>query len=89
VDLSSTVRAHAFVAMGKLCLKDESLAKRTIQLFVRELESRSANWIVPPSATSQALELMPDVWISCCVWCSSDPIVRNNVLVIMCDLCRT
>ena len=46
------------MCVGKLCLHDEPLAKKTIATMVRELEP------------------------------SSDPIVRNNVLVIMCDLCR-
>ena len=40
------VRAHAFVALGKLCLEDEKLAKRCILLFVRELQRRAAPAVV-------------------------------------------
>ncbi len=35
------IRAHAFTAMGKLCLRDLQLAKKCITLLVRELESGS------------------------------------------------
>jgi condensin-2 complex subunit D3 len=52
-----SVRAYAFVALGKLCLEDESLAKKCIPAFAKELEV--------------------------CEY----PVVRNNVMVIMCDLC--
>jgi condensin-2 complex subunit D3 len=57
--LDASVRGHAFVALGKLCLKDQALAKRSITIFVRELES------------------------------GDSPVIRNNVLVVMYDLCRT
>lgn len=59
IPLPSSLRAHAFTALGKLCLRDEGLAVKTIPVLVRELEA------------------------------GDDPIIRNNVLVIMCDLCRT
>eukprot|EP00698_Gefionella_okellyi_P000185 TRINITY_DN10164_c0_g1_i1.p1 TRINITY_DN10164_c0_g1~~TRINITY_DN10164_c0_g1_i1.p1 ORF type:complete len:1324 (+),score=413.26 TRINITY_DN10164_c0_g1_i1:1-3972(+) len=32
------LRAHALIALGKLCLQDESLAKKSIPVFARELE---------------------------------------------------
>lgn len=52
-----SVRGYAFVALGKLCLEDEALAKKCIAAFAKELET------------------------------SDSPVVRNNVMVIMCDLC--
>lgn len=52
-----SVRGHAFITLGKFCLRDESLAKTCIALFVKELET-------DPS-----------------------PVVRNNILVILTDLC--
>ena len=52
------VRAHAFVALGKLCLENERLAKRCVLRFVRELQRRG-----------------------------TPPVVRNNVLLALCDLC--
>eukprot|EP01119_Soliformovum_irregulare_P025524 TRINITY_DN9493_c0_g1_i1.p1 TRINITY_DN9493_c0_g1~~TRINITY_DN9493_c0_g1_i1.p1 ORF type:complete len:1075 (-),score=286.46 TRINITY_DN9493_c0_g1_i1:69-3293(-) len=51
------VRAHAFLALGKLCLEDEPLAKKCIPAFARELET------------------------------SDYPVVRNNIIIVMCDLC--
>lgn len=32
------VRAHAWIALGKLCLVDEALAKKTLPFFVQELQ---------------------------------------------------
>ncbi|XP_031558321.1 condensin-2 complex subunit D3-like isoform X2 [Actinia tenebrosa] len=55
--LSSTVKAHAFVTLGKLCLQNENLAKKCIAVLARELDL------------------------------SDDPAIRNNVIVVMCDLC--
>jgi condensin-2 complex subunit D3 len=57
VTIASSVRAHAFVALGKMCLNDEALAKKSVPLFITEMEK------------------------------SKDESVRNNILVIMCDLC--
>jgi condensin-2 complex subunit D3 len=53
------VRAHAFTTLGKLCLVDEQLAKKSITVLVRELKD------------------------------GREAVIRNNVLVIMCDLSRT
>ncbi|CAH1786833.1 unnamed protein product, partial [Owenia fusiformis] len=55
--VSSRIRAHAFVTLGKLCLQNEDIAKKCIAAMARELET------------------------------CSDAAVRNNVIVIMCDLC--
>ncbi|XP_076344114.1 condensin-2 complex subunit D3-like [Tachypleus tridentatus] len=54
---SPLIRAHAFVALGKLCLQNEDFAKKSVAALAKELE------------------------------CSEDPTVRNNVVVIMADLC--
>uniref|UniRef100_A0A8C5SPB8 Condensin-2 complex subunit D3 n=1 Tax=Laticauda laticaudata TaxID=8630 RepID=A0A8C5SPB8_LATLA len=55
--MPSTVRAHAFITLGKLCLQHEDLAKKCIAALARELEV------------------------------SKDVAVRNNVVIVMCDLC--
>ncbi|KAI0221272.1 Condensin-2 complex subunit D3 [Lamellibrachia satsuma] len=55
--MSGKIRAHAFLALGKLCLQNEDLAKKCVPAMARELET------------------------------STDLCVRNNVLVILCDLC--
>jgi condensin-2 complex subunit D3 len=36
--LSRTVRAHAVLTLGKLCLQDEKLAKKCIPVFIRQLK---------------------------------------------------
>ncbi|CAK0823833.1 unnamed protein product, partial [Prorocentrum cordatum] len=55
--LAPDVRAHAFAALGKVCLRQESLAKRSVELFALHLGEQH------PFA------------------------VRNNVLVVLADLC--
>ena len=53
-----SVRAQAFVAFGKLCLCDQSLARRCITVLIRELDT------------------------------TKEPVLRNNILIILSDLCR-
>ena len=55
--LTRSVRGHAVLALGKLCLQDEPLAKKCIPVFIRELKE------------------------------NVDHIVRNNIVVVICDLC--
>ncbi|XP_012585422.1 PREDICTED: condensin-2 complex subunit D3 isoform X2 [Condylura cristata] len=55
--MPSVIRAHAIIALGKLCLQHEDLAKKSIPALVRELEV------------------------------CDDVAVRNNVVIVMCDLC--
>jgi hypothetical protein len=40
VPVPEDVRAHAWTALGKSCLVDEALAKRTLPFFVQELQVR-------------------------------------------------
>lgn len=37
IDVDATIRGHAFAALGKLCLKKESLAKKSVELLVLHL----------------------------------------------------
>ena len=55
----AVVRAHAFVALGKLCLEDEKLAKRCILLFVRELQRRAT----PPVVRNNVLMALSDLCV--------------------------
>ncbi|KAK5582956.1 hypothetical protein RB653_004546 [Dictyostelium firmibasis] len=55
--IPTSIRAHAFITLGKLCLGDDKMAKKCIATFAKELEI------------------------------SESPIIRNNVMVVMCDLC--
>jgi condensin-2 complex subunit D3 len=55
--LTPPVRAHALLALGKMCLENETLTRDCIAAFAQELEE------------------------------SDSPVIRNNVVAIMCDLC--
>ncbi|CAN0148375.1 unnamed protein product, partial [Ectocarpus fasciculatus] len=54
----SPVRALAFVTLGKLCLRDKALAKRSVNLFVRELDTAAA-----PAVRSNALVVLGDLCV--------------------------
>ena len=56
--IPSPIRAHAFTALGKFCLRSRDLTKEFVPLFARELQNQST----PIS-------------------------VRNNILIILGDLC--
>jgi condensin-2 complex subunit D3 len=56
--ISLSIRAQAFVSFGKLCLCDQSLARRCITVLIRELDT------------------------------TKEPVLRNNILIILSDLCR-
>ncbi|XP_053731109.1 condensin-2 complex subunit D3 [Synchiropus splendidus] len=55
--LSTKVRAHGVITLGKLCLQHQDLAQKYLPVFARELEV------------------------------GTEGAVRNNVLIVMCDLC--
>ena len=54
-------RAHAFVTLGKLCLRDEEFAKRCLNLFARELHQSISETCV--SVQSNALLVMGDLCV--------------------------
>lgn len=54
-------RAHAFLVLGKLCLRDESLARDSLTLFARELHPSTAN--PNPSVQSNALLVLGDLCV--------------------------
>jgi condensin-2 complex subunit D3 len=37
--IHDSIRAHAFIALGKICLRDSALAKTCITTFIKELET--------------------------------------------------
>jgi hypothetical protein len=43
VPIPSVIRAHAFLALGKLCLRDGALAKRVVHMLVRELRDTTSD----------------------------------------------
>jgi condensin-2 complex subunit D3 len=56
-----SVRAHAFTVLGKLCLRDEGLAKASLNIFARELHPSLAN--PTPAVQSNALLVLGDLCV--------------------------
>ncbi|KAL3808389.1 hypothetical protein ACHAXA_000787, partial [Cyclostephanos tholiformis] len=54
------IRAHSFVTLGKLCLRDESLAKESLNIFARELHKDSDS---NPIVQSNSLMVMGDLCV--------------------------
>eukprot|EP00752_Nemacystus_decipiens_P008134 g7274.t1 len=89
----SAVRALAFVTLGKLCLRDKALAKRSVNLFVRELETAAA-----PAVRSNALVVLGDLTVrytamvdrhmaamAACLQ-DSHPLVRRHAILLISQL---
>jgi len=53
-----SARAHAFLSVGKMCLRDEHLAKKCVNILARELHSDQC-----PSVQSNALMVLGDLCI--------------------------
>jgi condensin-2 complex subunit D3 len=56
----SSVRAHAFVVLGKFCLRNEALAKENLNILARELDQDSNT---DPSVMSNCLMVMGDLCV--------------------------
>jgi condensin-2 complex subunit D3 len=56
-----SLRAHAFTVLGKLCLRDEGLAKASLNIFARELHPSLAN--PTPAVQSNALLVLGDLCV--------------------------
>ena len=61
VETPEAARAHAFVTLGKLCLRDEALAKKCLNLFARELHQSITE--TSASVKSNALLVMGDLYV--------------------------
>ena len=60
VSTSSNIRAHAFITLGKLCLRDEPLAKESLNILARELHQHSTS---DPAVQTNALMVMGDLCV--------------------------
>jgi len=56
----SGIRAHAFITLGKLCLRDVSLAKESLNILARELHHDSNS---DPAVQSNCLMVMGDLCV--------------------------
>ena len=54
------IRAHSFITLGKLCLRDESLAKESLNILARELHKDSDS---DPAVQSNCLMVMGDLCV--------------------------
>jgi hypothetical protein len=91
--IPSTVRAHAFMTLGKLCLVSSRLAKESVNVFVRELQCAAE-----PSVRSNILVIMNDLctrytflvdrhipsMARCLV--DSNAVVRRHALILLSQL---
>jgi condensin-2 complex subunit D3 len=59
--ISPAIRAHAFTVLGKFCLRDEILARRSLTLLARELHSSLPN--PNQSVQSNALLVLGDLCV--------------------------
>ena len=57
---STSVRAHAFITLGKVCLRDECLAKESLTILARELHNDSESH---PAVLSNCLMVMGDLCV--------------------------
>mmetsp|Transcript_1016 Transcript_1016/g.1742 ORF Transcript_1016/g.1742 Transcript_1016/m.1742 type:complete len:825 (-) Transcript_1016:481-2955(-) len=58
--IPSALRAHAFITLGKLCLRDESLAKESLNILARELHRDSHS---DPAVSSNCLMVIGDLCV--------------------------
>jgi condensin-2 complex subunit D3 len=56
-----SVRAHAFLTLGKFCLRNESLAKSSLTILARELHKSESD--MHPSVQSNALLVLGDLCV--------------------------
>ena len=61
VKISPAIRAHAFTVLGKFCLRDEGLARRSLTLLARELHPSLPN--PNQSVQSNALLVLGDLCV--------------------------
>ena len=54
----SSVRAHAFVTLGKFCFRNETLAKENLNILARELDQDSNT---DPAVMSNCLMVLGDI----------------------------
>ncbi|XP_074660427.1 condensin-2 complex subunit D3-L-like [Tubulanus polymorphus] len=91
--MSTTIRAHAFVTLGKLCLQNESLAKKSIAAMARELETCQDipirnNIVIILCDFCVRYTTLTDRYISNIASCVKDPspLIRKQTLTLLTHL---
>ena len=87
------VQAHAWVALGKLCLTDEALAKKCVPLFVQQLAAARApavrnNIMVALADLCVQYTALVDTHLPRLAACLADPneLVRRQALALLANL---
>lgn len=87
------VQAHAWVALGKLCLTDEPLAKKCVPLFVQQLKAAKApavrnNIMVALADLCVQYTALVDTHLPRLAACLTDPneLVRRQALALLANL---
>jgi hypothetical protein len=76
---SPDVRAVAFVTMGKLCLRNKTMAQAMVNVFLRELTVAGANGVDEVNSSTLAAVVPAHN--------TSSPALRSNALLVLGDLC--
>ena len=96
LQIPTPVRAHAFVALGKLCLRDRNLTKEFVPLFARELQNTSTPNSIRNNIliifgdlctrfTSQLSQYVPNM--AACLQ-DREPVIRRHSLLLLVQLLR-
>ena len=87
------LQAHAWVALGKLCLTDEALAKKCVPLFVQQLKAAKApavrnNIMVALADLCVQYTALVDTHLPRLAACLTDPneLVRRQALALLANL---
>ena len=87
------MQAHAWVALGKLCLTDETLAKKCVPLFVQQLRAAKApavrnNIMVALADLCVQYTALVDTHLPRLAACLTDPneLVRRQALALLANL---
>jgi len=92
-DIPPPLRAHALIALGKMCLQEETLAKKCIPMFAKELENCTApavrnNILVVLSDLCVRYTSLVDRYVPLLAGCVSDEneVVRKHALTLLTKL---
>ncbi len=87
------MQAHAWVALGKLCLTDEPLAKKCVPLFVQQVKAAKApavrnNIMVALADLCVQYTALVDTHLPRLAACLTDPneLVRRQALALLANL---
>jgi condensin-2 complex subunit D3 len=93
VAVPTQVRAHAFVTLGKMCLKDEAMAKQLMPTMVGELQDGTSpvvqnNILVIMCDFARTYTAVVDNYVPSMTFCLQSPheLVRQHTLLILTQL---